>query len=228
MKIKLLLINVVFCISLTFFSCSNNFDKIEIPDDKIEEVESSMRFVKQTLEKSIFDTVEIAKTEIQRAIDYELQTNSRALSRDSISKEVHKNFSMDQLVPLTKNLYCDRDGSITLNERLIGKDFGDFEKNIMTCREFENMSLDDRKRFIKSVAVLMKNNIWSCWGVKYSDSKTKYYFDYSEENIYINDWKSRWLYLDSVSPGDYYIATREFRLIDKKNGISLYKLFNKN
>jgi len=232
MKMKSLLLSAMLCTSLPFFSCCGNYDKIEIPADKIEEVESSMRFVRQMLEKSVFDTVEIAKAEIQRGIDYELQTNSRALSRDSISKEVYKNFKLDQLFPFTKNLYCDRDGSITLNDRLIGKNFGDFEKNVMTSHEFENLGVDDRKKFIGCVAILLKNNIWNIREDPFSENHNAYTFDYSRENKYINRWHVRYLYLiedvqnepiftDKFS--DEYID--EYKLIDKKNGLRLYKLY---
>ncbi|GAA4168224.1 hypothetical protein [Sphingobacterium ginsenosidimutans] len=229
---KPLLLSAMLCTSLPFFSSCGNFNKIKIPADKIEEVESSMRFVKQMLEKSAFDTVEIVKTEIQRGIDYELQTNSRALSRDSISKEVHKNFKIDQIFPLSKKLYCYRDGSITLNDRLIGKDFGDFEKNILACREFENITVDDRKRFVKSVAVLLANNIWSCWKYDFDKDKTGYQFDYSKENLYINRWHARYLYLIEDVQNETILTDKygdefmdEYKLIDKKNGLRLYKLY---
>lgn len=219
----LFLITMTLLLSLLFVACSGNFEKIEISENKIEVVATSMRYVKQVLDESTFDTAEIENTWIQNKINVELHSSLRTVEVDSVERKVRKEFVIADFFPFAKSLHRSYDGTFRLNDRLIGKDKHDFDNNILICREFDGLTLDDRKRFIESVTILLENHIWGFQEFSSLEGYGGYRFDYSEKNLYINRWQARYLYVGGDAQNDWFLKDG-YIPIDKKDGLELYKL----
>jgi hypothetical protein len=203
------------------------YDKIEIPTEDIDKIEHSMRFVRDNLRKSVFDTLAIKQFRIKCEIDdHEITvypTNEKP-NYDSIEKDVRSKFNLDDWFPFRRSIYQTNEGWIILNERPIGKDLEEFMKNALKCKEIGHLSIKDRKHFVDCFILLLKNNIWSCLESDCENWKKDYIFDYSEDRINYNRWADRYLYLKEDTQGNPNIAN--YILLDQRDQLLLYK--NKN
>lgn len=217
----LFFINILF----SLISCMSYYNKIEIPTEDIDKVEHAMRFVRNSLSKSVFDTLAIKEYRINYEIDDEIfYSMNKHPNRDSIEKDVRSKFNFDDCLPFTRVIYQTNDGCIMLNDRQIGKDLGEFAKNALKCKEIGHLSIKDRKHFVDCFILLLKNNIWSCLEIEYDNREKNYIFDYSEERLYINRWADRYLFLKENTQDNPNMAN--YILLDQKDQLLLYK--NKN
>ncbi len=206
-------------------SCVKHYNKIEISSENIDKVERSMRFVRNSLGKSVFDTLAIKQYKIECEIDNNiLYTVNDHPNRDSIEKDVKSKFDFNDWFPLRKGIYQTKEGWIILNERLIGKDVKEFMRNALKCKELERLSSQEREKFIDSFVLMLENNVWSCFENDCEKGGKEYCFDYSKDRRYYNEWAVRYLYLKEDTQGNSNIAN--YLLLDQRNGILLYK--NKN
>ena len=184
-----------------------------------------MRFVRDNLRKSVFDTLAIReyriKCEIYNEILYSTNENP---NYDSIEKDVRSKFNFEDWFPFQRSIYQANDGRIILNERQIGKNLGEFMKNALKCNKIGNLSIKDRKHFVDCFILLLKNNIWSCYENDCESWKKEYIFDYSKDRISYNRWADRYLYLKEDTQGNPNMAN--YILLDQKDQLLLYK--NKN
>lgn len=219
----LFFINILFSLN----SCMRYYDKIEIPAEDIDKIEHAMRFVRDNLGKSVFDTLANKEFRIKGEIDdqetFAYLTNEKP-NHDSIEKDVRSKFNLDDCLPFRRSIYQTHDGCIMLNERQIGKDLGEFVKNALKCKEIENLPIKDRKHFVDCFILLLKNNIWSCLECDYDNWEKYYIFDYSEDRTYYNRWADRNLFLKEDTQGNPDMAS--YILLDQKDQLLLYK--NKN
>lgn len=199
-----------------------SYNKITFSDDEIENLEKSMIFVQDILEKSDFDTLSIKKTLINNEIDNELLYNS-LLNKDSISKKINENFEIDNFFPFSKKILYTNNGAYILNERLIGKNANKFRENILKCEELKKIKLSDKEKFIECFLLLNENHIWSCVENYYANDKNEYYFDYSKDNLYHSEREARYLYLENEVKNNPNLNNGHYKLLDEKKGLFLYK-----
>lgn len=217
----LFLLNILF----SLISCMSYYNKIEIPTEDIDKIEHAMRFVRNSLSKSVFDTLAIKESRINGEIDDEIfYSMNKHPNRDSIEKDVRSKFNLDDCLPFGRSIYQANDGCIMLNERQIGKYLGEFVKNALKCKEIGHLSIKDRKHFVDCFILLLKNNIWSCFEMDYDNWKKNYIFDYSEDRINYNRWSDRYLFLEEDTQDNPNMAN--YILLDQKDQLLLYK--NKN
>ena len=219
---KILFFLFFFSLLLLVSSCVKHYNKIEIPSEKIEKVEYAMRFVRNSLCKSVFDTLGVKKYRLECEIDTEVQyAISENPNRDSIEQVVKSNFDFSVWLPFSKSIYQASDGSIVLNERQIGKNVTEFKKNALNCKELHPLSAQERMKFVDSFVLMLENDVCGCFEIYSGFGVRKYSFNYSRDRIYYNRWSERFLYLKEDNPN-----TAAYILLDQKGGLLLYK--NKN
>ncbi|MYY44010.1 hypothetical protein [Elizabethkingia anophelis] len=212
---------IIICLSLLLFhSCIKYYDKVEIPDNKTEEVKNAMIFVQNILEKSDFDTLAIKETWIQDKIESEIFLNSyeENLNKDSLSRKIREDFKIeDYYYTFRKTVYYSPDSTFRMNARNMGKNFDSFVRNVLACNEMRKLSLSERKKFSESFKVLMDNHIWSCEKDNIDNDKSIYYYQYSPSNDYYERRTVRYLFLVDMKKDSTIV------LLDNKKGLFLYK-----
>lgn len=213
MKIALIL-----C-SWLLFSCSSSVDRIEFPQNNIEDIRISMNTVRDALNKSQFDTVAIKEFLVESEVETSHLYNIK-INRDSIKRKIIQDF--DDYLPLHKYIYYSKNGEILLNNRMIGSNYDEFEKNIANCKEFESLNKSEKERFVKSFIILVENNISSCRESYSEAGKARYYFDYSQTNLYSSESSSRYLYLEKDAENNIDLIDN-YQFLNEKRGIFLYR-----
>lgn len=216
--------NILFLLTFVLtISCENNyFEKIEIPENKIEEVTNAMEVVTSLLYKTQFDTIAIKKYKIK--CQYELDVSqSFSKNTDSIYKSVIKNFNFEIYKPFTKGLSYDITyKSVILNEREVARNLNEFIIQINDYKELDNLSFIEKQSLISAFKVLYSNNIVSYFKTQ---DLNYYTFRYSKTGVFQGESFETYLYLKKDIKNQ--IHTKQFKVsnifLDQRKEIMLFK-----